>query len=330
MPFRGSLDEFQGLLDQVQKAQASGNAPDLTRLRNSAEQLEDASDAIAALNGDFRAIPRPPSKNGTIEQLLTQGKEVSTAFASVAGKIRQLDQIMKRIDWTSQEASIGASSEMMKIATDLLPEVQKMSNEIVPAWNKTMNGLNIGRCMPPTSGYSTPSDTGGTRTDSSQSPHENVPASPPTTPERTPERTFTGAEAELLGEINGQEYEECSPRAEDENSRIIAALNCDTVRQGPERQPLIAKAASSSALSALAHHEAASVLSSSSECSPGESFEGSWHNASKTAGGPMICKNDSGYFRMWWGDERTNIYMIAEAKDAAALYQWWRAGDFLR
>jgi hypothetical protein len=44
----------------------------------------------------------------------------------------------------------------------------------------------------------------------------------------------------------------------------------------------------------------------------------------------MVCRTNAGYFRIWWADNTTRTYMIAEAKDGAALYAWWAKGHFLR
>jgi hypothetical protein len=176
--------------------------------------------------------------------------------------------------------------------------------------------LHSSESSPPTPAQSSSPPTGQT-----------TPPTEPTSP--TDVTKFSGQEAELLAALNGNDFQKCTAQPDAEDSDTIAVLHCGTVRSGPEREPFIGRAADATALSRLVAKESDNV-SPSGRCSLGQDSINTWKDGTEKIRGPIVCQTKAGYFRIWWADNTTMIYMIAEAKDGAALYTWWQKGNFLR
>lgn len=315
-PQRDSLDNLSTTLAQLSTTMASGTAPDLSGMGYAAASIEDLADALRATVGDFRALPIPQGHKTDINHLLDNGEAYVTSFADLAAEMREITNVAKAINWSNLDASADQVATLKSAMTRTSTTLNKNSSTVEPAWTQSLHSLGIGQCLPTVHGYSVPS--------------EEQTTTPIDTSRPSIEPPFSQQEANLLATLNKSEFEKCSAKPDKENTEIVAALNCNAVRPGPDRRPFIVRVSDPAALSRLADREAA-ALNGYGDCSRGEDFKGTWSNKLGTVRGTMVCAtNEEGYFRIWWAFDTTNIYMVAEAKDSAALYHWWSKGDFLR
>lgn len=281
-----------------------------------AAATEDSGDALSAVVGDFRSLPAPPASRAGIDRLIATGKRLSGEFSDIAGSTRSIATALDRLDPQDLAASAPAIAQLTVEMPRVTTAIQGTRGTVAD-WNAELAALRIGSCLPAMSGFAltTPTTT-------------ISPTVPPTTvPPSTSRTGFDAAESALLGMLADDEFGTCSANADAESADVPAALNCTTVRAGPVRRPLVARAAGSDALRRVAQNEAAGVTSAS--CRDGLSYVGTWHNSTDAVQGTLICKFQDGLFRMWWSYESDDVYMIAEAPDPATLYGWWSDGYFL-
>lgn len=144
-------------------------------------------------------------------------------------------------------------------------------------------------------------------------PTETLVQAPPAT------ASFSTAERQLVSMLNAAVLDNCTAEPQEENSTILAAVNCSATASGPTKRPLAEMLSAGTAETWFANQ--ASGVSNDNDCVDGEYDADYDHNGVVT--GQLVCKIESnGLLRMAWLIDG-NIGVIAEGSDHEALHTWF-------
>src|SRR5439155_19298815 len=114
-------------------------------------------------------------------------------------------------------------------------------------------------------------------------PTPPVPATTPPLSDQRDSGGFTAAERTLLAKLSTSDFKTCTPRANEENANVVAALDCVAAQTGPDLQPLVMQFVSHSAMQAHIDR-VKGALSTGGDCSTGMSYGGHWKQSGTTKG----------------------------------------------
>jgi hypothetical protein len=141
------------------------------------------------------------------------------------------------------------------------------------------------------------------------------------TPSPTPSSATLDAEQQALADqIKSSVLTGCTATPDEENDRVIAALNCTAVRKGPLKRPLVMRFADEDTLKTWLASQSEGLPSAG--CTSGDSVR-PW-NHEGTRKGTLVCKPGSkGNYRTIWTFDDAAVAVIAEAADRRTIRNWW-------
>ncbi|MFC6085937.1 hypothetical protein [Sphaerisporangium aureirubrum] len=273
----------------------------MTAVMHSIDQL---ASSFRAMSADIREIPVPSDHDrADIDALLSANQDVAGTFSMIATVLVNY-----------QVGQVNAP-ELQKTTTAM----QKLVTSTIPSWLGTARRLGLTPCLA-IMGTELPTPAPSTV------PATTAPATPaPATPSPSP-TGFTEAQRALTASLSTNVLTRCDPASDEENDKIIAAVNCDAARTGPTKRPLVMRFASADALREWRTARSGGLTAKG--CGNGDSSRGWTHK--KVAVGTLICKpgSDDNYLAMWTFDD-DNIGVIAEAGDRKTIYTWWTKNAYL-
>jgi len=145
------------------------------------------------------------------------------------------------------------------------------------------------------------------------------PTSASPSPSPSPTTSFSTAEQQLVNMLNSSILDDCTGQPDEEDSVVLAAVNCSATSSGPTQPPLAETLAAGSADTWF--QDNTSGYTSNNDCPDGE-YVGTWQD-NGTILGQMGCgMNSNGLYQIVWvasGD----VGLIADGSNSQSLYNWW-------
>ncbi len=278
------------LAQAIAKTPASGtNNENLAQL---IKTVADMASAFRAMTGDLRAVDLPKGYDDTeIQRLLTSGNDVSNALGVVASFLVNFE--------------IGKAS--LVDGQNAINKLQLVMGSSLPAWSRSASQLGLNQCLLIVGDGATPTI---------------VATTPP------PSGGLNAAEQSLVDAVNPAVLTGCTSTPGEENSNVLAAVNCDAARTGPSKRPLVLRFVSAQAQSDYLGRQGVGFTSSS--CAAGR-YKAPWQRSGSTTNlGTLVCTEvDSGGFQLIWTFDNDNIVVFMDAKDGGTAYDWWKANAYL-
>jgi hypothetical protein len=244
--------------------------------------LVEMSGAFRKMSGDLREIDLPKDMSSTdIDAMLTNTNEISDSLGVVATFLNNF-----------QRGTTTAAEGQSAIAS-----LQKVMSTTIPAWWDRGSKLGLNECLRVVGN----------------------PSVPPSAPS-PPAGTLSVAEQGLVGKLAGAVLRNCTAAPKEENTNVVAAVNCETVRLGPTKRPLVLQFAGNAPLSSWINKIGGTA--GEEKCLKVPS-KGVWHHGNVVPGSLVCANNDTGGVRITWTFDAQSVAVLADGDDYNSIYSWW-------
>jgi hypothetical protein len=246
--------------------------------------LAEMAGAFRKMSGDLREIDLPKDMSSAdIDAMLKNTNEISDSLGVVAMFLTNF----QRGTTTAAEGQTAIGS------------LQRVMATTIPAWWDRGNKLGLDQCL---------RLVGDPKT---------APSIVPTTP---PPGGLSLAEQGLVAKLASTILRKCTAAPKEENENVIAAVNCEAVRLGPTKRPLVLQFASNTALTGWINRIGGTATEQKCLKVPSK---GLWHHGNDVPGSLVCANNDGGGTRITWTFDAQSVAILADGDDYDSIYKWW-------
>jgi len=151
---------------------------------------------------------------------------------------------------------------------------------------------------------------------------DGSPTSVSPVPQQSPINSLTAGEQQLVNKLKPNLLTSCKGRSDLEGGGVVAAVDCQSVKIGPTKRPLVVRFPDIGSAQAWFRNNTEGFVDKGS-CAGGYSL-GTWTHNQMVAGTLGCSYTTDGNFRIVWVINNALVGVIAVGSDSSTMYTWWK------
>ena len=156
---------------------------------------------------------------------------------------------------------------------------------------------------------------------------DGSPTSVSPVPRQSPINLLTDGEQQLVSKLKPYLLANCKGRSDLEGGGVVAAVNCQSVKTGPTKRPLVVRFPDIGSAQAWFSKYTDGFVDQDN-CAGGYEL-GRWTHKDVAAGTFGCSHTTEGNLRIVWVINNALIGVIASGSDGSAMYKWWKESGYV-
>jgi hypothetical protein len=146
-------------------------------------------------------------------------------------------------------------------------------------------------------------------------------------PQQSPINSLTAGEQQLVSKLKPDLLTSCKGRSDLEGGGVVAAVNCQSVKTGPTKRPLVVRFPGIGSAQAWFRNNTDGFVDQG-DCAGGHRLT-TWTHKDVAAGTMGCSYTTDGNLRIVWVINNALIGVIASGSDGSAMYNWWKDSGYV-